>query len=289
MSSKTILVTGCSAGGIGAAIAIALASRAHYVFATARSISKIPSELAALSNVTILPLDVTSASSVAEAAQAVAASGRGLDVLLNNAGAGYSMPVLDINVDKAMELYDVNVLGVIRTVQAFAPLLIKSKGRVVNLSSCGAAVNTPWIASYTSTKAALTTLSETLRLELSPFGVNVTTIMAGAVVSHFHDNEPQFRLPEGSYYAPIESIIAGWASGKSKPQSGPAEQFVESIIDDIVGNGRGGLVWKGAHAGSIRFLVEWLPSWVQDAAMSINQGLKELTQYLASRENEQHN
>lgn len=59
------------------------------------------------------------------------------------------MPVLDLDIDKAKQVYDVNVLGVIRTVQAFAELLIKSKGRVVNLSTCGAAINTPWIYAYT--------------------------------------------------------------------------------------------------------------------------------------------
>lgn len=149
MSPKTVLVTGCSAGGIGAAIALVLAKRAHHVFATARTVSKIPPELSEHPNVTVLPLDVTSAESVAQAVQAVAASNYQLDVLFNNAGAGYSMPVLDLNVDKAKQVYDVNVLGVIRTVQAFAELLIKTKGRIVNLSTCGAAVNTPWICAYT--------------------------------------------------------------------------------------------------------------------------------------------
>ena len=55
------------------------------------------------------------------------------------------MPMLDVDVDKAKQVYEVNVWGVVRTVQAFAGLLIKTRGRVVNLSTCGAAVNTPWI------------------------------------------------------------------------------------------------------------------------------------------------
>lgn len=195
MSPKTILVTGCSTGGIGAAVALALAKRSHHVFVTARSVSKIPPALSELSNVTVLPMDVASTSSVAEAAQ---------------------------------------------TVQDFAELLIKRKGRIVNLSTCGAAVNTSWISEYCSSKAALTTVSETLRLELSPFGVSVVTIMAGAVSSHFHDNEPDFKLPNRSYYAPIEEIVAGWASGKSKPGGCSPEQFAESLVEDIVGDDKGG-------------------------------------------------
>ncbi|KAI1099268.1 hypothetical protein F4804DRAFT_322416 [Jackrogersella minutella] len=57
-----------------------------------------------------------------------------------------------------------------------------------------------------------------------------------------------------------------------------SETFTESLMDDIVGNGKGGMVWRGPHAGGIKFLSTWLPSWCQDTAMSINQGLKELAQ-----------
>lgn len=142
---KSVLVTGCSAGGIGAAIALALAKEGHHVFATARNTPKIPQELSSLSNVTILPLDVTSKQSVVAAAQAVTESGHGLDVLVNNAGVGYVMPVLDWDIDKAQALYDTNVWGSIRTTQAFAELLIASRGRIVNMSSMGCIVNLPWL------------------------------------------------------------------------------------------------------------------------------------------------
>ena len=144
-TGKTVLVTGCSAGGIGSAVALALASRGHHVFATARSVAKILPELADHPGVSVLALDVADPASIAAAVQAVAASGRPLDVLFNNAGAGYAMPVLDVDIDRAKDVYEVNVWGVVRAIQAFAPLLIQTKGRIVNLSTCGAAINTPWI------------------------------------------------------------------------------------------------------------------------------------------------
>ena len=139
---KTMLVTGCSGGGIGAAIALNLAKKGHFVFATARSPSKIPEELTNLSNVAALQLDIASAPSVAEAAKSVAKTTKargseGLDGLVNNAGRGYSMPLLDVNIDKAIQLHDTNVWGVLRTVQAFSDLLIRKRGRVVNVSSLG--------------------------------------------------------------------------------------------------------------------------------------------------------
>ncbi|KAI0965160.1 oxidoreductase [Xylaria arbuscula] len=277
MAPKTVLITGCSAGGIGAAIVSALARQSHHVFATARHVDRIPEELANHANVTVLPLDISSPESLAAAVEAVATSGKQLDVLVNNAGGGYSMPILDIDIDKAKQVYETNVWGSVRMIQSFAPLIIQSKGRIVNMSTCGAVVNTPWISAYLSSKAALTNLSETLRLELAPFGVSVVTVMPGVIGSHFHDNEPQFKLPEGSRYSAIENIIAGWASGKSKPGGCTTEQFADMVVQDIVGDGKGGMAWRGPHASSIKVLAHWLPTWCQDTFMSMNQGLKELT------------
>ena len=146
-SKKTILITGCSANGIGAALANALAKAGHTVFATARDPSKIPTTLTALPNVKTLALDVTSPSSVADAVAAVKSDDRAgrLDVLVNNAGAGYTIPLLDADLEQARRVHDTNVWGPLRTTQAFADLLIASKGRVVNISSVGAVVNTRWV------------------------------------------------------------------------------------------------------------------------------------------------
>ncbi|KAK8043807.1 hypothetical protein PG994_012645 [Apiospora phragmitis] len=92
MSSKSILVTGCSSGGIGAAVASALAARNHHVYATARDTSKVPESLTTLSNVTVLQLDVCAPSSIDAAVEFFTKNGRELDVLVNNAGGGYAMP-----------------------------------------------------------------------------------------------------------------------------------------------------------------------------------------------------
>lgn len=146
--TKSVLVTGCSAGGIGAAIAHALAKRGHHVFATARTPFKIPETLRQLSNVTVLPLDVGDPASVAAASRAVTESGRGLDVLVNNAGVGYVRPVLDINIAAAQRLHDINLWGPLRTIQAFAELLIASRGRIVNVSSSAAVIYSPWICKF---------------------------------------------------------------------------------------------------------------------------------------------
>ncbi|KAI6086954.1 NAD(P)-binding protein [Hypoxylon rubiginosum] len=276
MSVKSVLVTGCSAGGIGGAIALNLATSGHHVFATARNTAKIAPELSSLPNVTVIQMDVTSSASVTEAAKIVTESGRGLDALVNNAGGGYGAPILDMDIDKAKRLHEVNVWGVVRCVKAFSDLLIESRGRIVNMSSVGAVVNMPWIAGYASSKAALNSISETLRHELSPFGVTVVTIMGGVITSLFHENDIPDKLPEGSRYIPIEDAVEGWTSGRSKPKGMPADQFAAHIADDIVGNGKGGLVWKGPNAGSVKIATSWLPSSLIDSAITKDQGLEKL-------------
>ncbi|KAK4107202.1 NAD(P)-binding protein [Canariomyces notabilis] len=279
-SKKTVLVTGCSAGGIGAALALALAKHGHNVYATARNTAKIPTELSGLPNVTTLQLDVSSSASVSGAAQAVSEKGKGLDVLVNNAGFGLTMPLLDVDVAQAQQLYDTNVWGALRTIQAFSGLLIASKGRVVNISSVGAVVNTPWIGIYSSSKAALNMLSDTLRLELSPFKVSVVTIMVGTIASHFHANEPDVVLPPSSRYSAIRDTINRWAKGQAGPKGGSVQDLAESLVVDVVGKPGGFWVWKGPNSGMVKFLTRWVPASTLDGMMSNGQGLDELTKNL---------
>ncbi|KAM0335287.1 hypothetical protein ACHAQA_000332 [Verticillium albo-atrum] len=282
MAPRTVLITGCSAGGIGAALAFSLAQSDHHIFATARVPSKIPEDLSQHPNVTVLALDVTSAPSLADAVQAVAESGRQLDVLVNNAGGGYAMPVLDIDIDQAKALYETNVWGPIRVIQGFSAQLIASRGRVVNLNTCGIAISVPWISTYISSKAALAMYSETLRMELAPFGVDVLTIMVGTVKSRFHVNDP-FALPAGSLYAPIEEIIAGWANGVSTPKGISTEEFASMVARDVVESSTG-VIWKGPNAGTMRTLAKWAPQSVLDAGMRQGQGFHELTQAIKQGE-----
>ncbi|KAI1127995.1 NAD(P)-binding protein [Nemania abortiva] len=285
MAPKTVLVTGCSAGGIGAALAATLAKHGHFVIATARNTSKIPAELSSLSNVQVVPLDVSSTSSVADAAKVVIEGQRGLDVLVNNAGSGYAMPILDIDVEKAKELYEANVWGPIRTVQAFSDLLIKSRGRVVNISTVGAVLPLPWISTYSASKAAMTLQAEALRFELEPFGVSVVTIMTGIIDSNFHANDSgaEIKLPAKSRYLSISDTIAGWATGRSKPPGITPEVFSEQILDDVVGKGKAGLIWRGPNAGSVKISKWLMPASMLDNAMRKGQGLEELERNLSKK------
>jgi 1-acylglycerone phosphate reductase len=144
MSSKSVLITGCSAGGIGHALAIAFQKRGFTVFATARSIKKMQ-DLASLSNVHLISLDVTSSASIDAAAAEVSAKTNGkLDVLVNNAGAQFIMPALDVDIAAAKAFFDVNYWATLEMVQRFSSMLIAANACVVNVSSSAGVATLPF-------------------------------------------------------------------------------------------------------------------------------------------------
>jgi 1-acylglycerone phosphate reductase len=142
---KSCLVTGCSEGGVGAAFAEVFQQKGYHVFATARSPSKVPKTLHSAPNVTVLALDACSSTSIAEAAKVVEKqTGGKLDVLINNAGHGQTMPGLNVNLDEARNLFNVNFFGVLELVQVFSPMLVKAKGCIVNNASIGGLTPIPF-------------------------------------------------------------------------------------------------------------------------------------------------
>lgn len=130
LTTQSILITGCSADGTGA-------------------------KLASHPDIAVLSLDVTSTPLVTEAAKAVSESGRGLDILVNNAAFGYTTPVLDIDIDEAKKVQDTNLCGSVRTIQVFKDLLIASYGRIINFKVITAVFSLPWDAAYKIERGSL--------------------------------------------------------------------------------------------------------------------------------------
>ena len=146
ITRKTCLITGCSEGGVGAALAEAFKEKNYHVFVTARSTYKIPEILHGASNVTVLALDVSSSGSIAAVAKVIQdETGGKLDVLINNAGLGMEMPVLDTSIAEAKKLFDINFFGALEMIQVFSPMLVKAEGCIVNNSSVGGRFPIPFI------------------------------------------------------------------------------------------------------------------------------------------------
>lgn len=256
---KSVLITGCSEGGIGSALTLAFLASGLHVYATARSRSKI-SHLESLPNVTLLELDVTSASSIADAVEAVRKESGGIDILVNNAGQALVMPVLDSRVDQVRGIFDVNVFGVVAVTQAFVGMLVERNGRIVNLCSIAGIVHAPWMSMYNASKAALMSYSETLRLELEPLGVTVMSVVAGAVETNIMPGN--LDLPPDSRYRKAEQEIRRRATGEDVNSKALPADFARRVVGDVLG-GAAGPVYRGAMASVVRFGGTFLPVWIQ--------------------------
>lgn len=182
---RTAVVTGASSG-IGEATARALAADGLQVFCAARRTDRIEALAAEIDGVAV-PCDVTSEESVAALAARV---GDRLDVLVNNAGGAYGAdPVVGANVTQWQQMFEVNVLGVVRVTTALLPALRRSgQGLVVNLGSTAGQVAYPGGGGYTAAKHGLHAVSQTLRLELNGEPLRVTEIVPGMV------HTPEFSL-----------------------------------------------------------------------------------------------
>ncbi|VUC33962.1 unnamed protein product [Clonostachys rosea] len=254
-NSKSCLITGCSEGGAGSALAEAFAKKGYHVFATARSPSKVSKSLHEASNVTVLALDVASSESIASAAQEVREkTGGKLDILINNAGLGLNAPGLDTPMSEARKLFDINFFGVLEMIQVFSPLLVEAKGYIVNTSSIGGYLPLPFLSVYQASKAAIIQASEDWRLELEPLGVKVLTLLTGGVATHFVDNQPTPPLPQNSYYLGVKDII------EAQPDNIRFAVSPEAYANDVlrhVEKGTTGKLWIGGGTSFLRPLL-WL-------------------------------
>jgi NAD(P)-dependent dehydrogenase (short-subunit alcohol dehydrogenase family) len=182
---KTALVTGASSG-MGKEIAKRLISDGFRVYVAARSIDKML-DLERL-GARALQMDVSDDDEIKAAVGIILAESGGVDVLVNNAGFGLYGPVEDIAMDEARYQFEVNVFGPARLTQLLLPAM-RQKGAetIVNITSMGGKIYTLLGAWYHATKHALEGWSDSLRLELAPFGIDVVVIEPGLIETGFGD------------------------------------------------------------------------------------------------------
>lgn len=179
---KSAFVTG-AATGIGEALVMRLQREGWQVFATYRNSLPDRARWFGKSNVIAVPCDVTDHDQVLAAASTVGERTRGtLDLLINNAGYSPREGVIEAaNMTEYRRAFEVNFWGPVQVVQAMAPLLRCAKGRIVNTGSSSVYMTVPMYSAYPSSKVALKTVTQHLRMELAPFGVQVTTLEPGGV------------------------------------------------------------------------------------------------------------
>lgn len=261
----SILITGCSPGGMGAALATTFHKAGHRVFATARNPSKL--QQLAEQGIKTIALDVTSASSIQSALSEMSSAlsdKQGLNVLINNAAGSYTMPVVDASLDEARALFDVNVWSHVAVTQAFLPLLLRAadsnaedqypaQSMIVNHTSVGSCAALPFQGIYNASKAALAMLTETMRLELAPFGVSVIDLKTGGVqtniIANNNVNSRSERLPAGSIYEPARNVVEEAMSQEGLKDRGiPANRWAAEVAQLLLGKNPPDVIWKGEGA-----------------------------------------
>jgi NAD(P)-dependent dehydrogenase (short-subunit alcohol dehydrogenase family) len=204
---NTILITGASSG-IGKATALRFQSEGWNVVATMRDVAA-GADLASLNNVLVTRLDVTDATSIAEAvAAAIARFGR-IDVLLNNAGYGAYGPLEAFSADRIRRQFDTNVIGMLEVMKAVLPHMRANRaGTIVNISSIGGQITFPLGTLYHGTKFAVEGLSEALHYELEPLGIRVRIVQPGMIRTDFGGRSFDFAMDDGlSDYGPTAAAM----------------------------------------------------------------------------------
>ncbi|GAA0682670.1 oxidoreductase [Kitasatospora atroaurantiaca] len=235
MSRKVALVTGASSG-IGEATALRLHELGYTVHAAARRVER----MAHLAERGIRPLamDVTDEASVqAGVEQVLAESGR-IDVLVNNAGYGSYGALEDVPLEEARYQFEVNVFGAARLTQLVLPQMRERRsGHIVNVSSMGGKIYEPLGGWYHATKFALEGLSDSLRLELKPFGIDVVIVEPGAIRTEWGGIAADNLRKVSGETAYAEQAAAGAAvlsSVEANPRLGSAPSVVADAIAKAV-------------------------------------------------------
>ena len=226
---KTILITGCSSG-FGLDTARTFLDRGWKVIATMRT----PREdvLPRSEHLRILPLDVTDAGSI----RALVAAAGPVDVLVNNAGIGALNALEGQTMEIVREVYETNTLGTIAMTQAFLPQFRERKsGVIVNVTSSVTLKPLPLLSVYTGSKAAVNAFTESLALELDPFGIRVRLVLPGrAPTTRFGENarSRMGAFPE-PYVPMVQSVFAGWqASTDPVTQSADVSEAIWRAATD---------------------------------------------------------
>jgi len=247
---KVAIVTG-SSSGIGFETSLALAREGYFTYATMRNTAKSDKikEIAQKENlkISILELDVDDENSAKTAIAQILDQKQRIDVLVNNAGWGLWGCVEDVSVDEFKQQFDTNFFSIIRLIQEVAPTMRKqNSGTIVNVSSVVGRIGFPASPAYISSKFALEGLSESLRFEFAPFGIDVIIIEPGVIKTDFMKNMKMAKKSElDTVYKDITTkVVSGvkMMAEMGTPPKEVANTIVKAIKDEkplpryVVGN-----------------------------------------------------
>ena len=237
---RAVVITGASTG-IGRASALELDSRGFQVFAGVRRDQDAQDLRAERSSIEPVRIDVTDAASIEAAREHVAGTvgEQGLAGLVNNAGIAVPGPLEHLPLEEIRRQLEVNVLGQIAVTQAFLPLLRTARGRVVNIGSIGGRVALPLLGPYAASKHAMEGISDSLRRELRPWGIEVSLVRPGPIATEIWErgnasaDDLLERMPEAeAEYGPAIARARKFAAERTRqavPPSAVAEVVAHAL------------------------------------------------------------
>ncbi|WDE07551.1 SDR family oxidoreductase [Thalassomonas viridans] len=252
MSGKRIFITG-GASGLGKAIAFKYAGAGYRVCIGDRHRQRGEATAEALTasgaEAFFIECDVTRTEDLLAVKEALISRWQGVDLVINNAGiAGTAGPIDQVSVGDWQQVLDINLLGVVRGCQTFAPLFKQQgSGYFVNIASAAGLINAPQMSSYNVSKAGVIALSETLKHELAPFNIGISVVCPAFF---------QTNLAES-----MKSTIDGLPQRLSRLMARSAIS-AEDIADDIFTSAQTGSFWVLSHKAERRLwlLKRYLPA-----------------------------
>ncbi len=231
MSTKAIVITGASTG-IGQACALHLDKLGFRVFAGVRNETDASSlKQASSDRLTPVYIDITKPDSILKATKVIETELKtvGLHGLINNAGIVIAGPLEFVPIDALRSQLEINVVGQVAVTQALLPLLRRCRGRIINMSSVSGRVATPFLGPYAASKFALEALSDSMRLELMPWGINVSVIQPGPISTPIWNKSMEVtklmidKLPSKAkvLYGPAFEAILQWEHDIKQSMSDP--------------------------------------------------------------------
>jgi len=272
---KIVLVTGCAKGGIGYEYCKAFAEKNCLVIASdIATRMQDMSELESDDNIETLELDVSSQQSTTSIVDTIIAKHGRIDILVNNAGIGSTGPLAELPLDTIRKTWEINTLGQLRMVQQVVPhMALKKSGTIVNIGSVVGNISTPWAGSYCASKSAIHAMSNSLRLELKPFGINVVLVMPGSIRSNLGKaNLEKLSDYDWKLYKDFKEAISERARASQGGKATDGRVFARHVVNKILATKPPKQIVFG-HLTGLFALLSWSPLWVRDKFFSSRFGL----------------
>jgi NADP-dependent 3-hydroxy acid dehydrogenase YdfG len=259
MNQKVVLITGASSG-MGKATAKRLISEGHIVYGAARRIENMQ-DLIAFGGHSI-KMDITKEEDISSTVgQIISEQGR-IDVLVNNAGYAAYGSVEDVSMADGRAQMEVNLMGLIAITQRVLPHMRKQRsGNIINISSIGGKVCFPLGAWYHASKFAVEGFSDCLRLEVKDFGINVSVIEPGVIVTEFEDvmTQPMLDRSKGGPYEKYANLVADAQRRVQKTGSKTSPDIIAKLVSKAMNSANPKTRYSGGdYAKLLLFLRKWL-------------------------------